>query len=486
MEFEKVYQFIIEKLRNELPTYLTYHNFQHTEDVVDACNYLAGKENVVGEDLLLLKTAALFHDTGFLQNYIEHEQISCQFTEKFLPDYGYTDEQIKHICQMIMATRIPQNPQDHLGQILCDSDLFYFGGNDFDKHSNKLFEELKYNGLVKTNEEWNFKQIEFISSHKYFTITANNEREKGKQEIINKLELEIDKSHSKHEKLNKAELIEDSIFIVLGVIFSAIALKCFLVPNHFFDGGVTGISLLISEIFHIPLTTLIIVINLPLILLSYYTIGKQFAYKTLISIALLVVSLLVIPDFVVTHDHLLISIFGGILLGIGSGMVLRIGCALDGMEVLAVYTLKRTSFSISEIIMAINIVIFSVAAFKFGIETSMYSILTYFAAAQTINYVVEGLQAFTGVTIISGKSEEIKYQLVNKLNRGVTVYKGERGFLPGKFEISTECDILFTVITRLELRKLKLLVFEEDPKAFVFANTIKEASGGVTSKRKSH
>ncbi len=259
-----------------------------------------------------------------------------------------------------------------------------------------------------------------------------------------------------------------------------------MVPNHFFDGGVTGISLLLSEIYHIPLTTLIIVINLPLVVLSYYTIGKQFAYKTFISIALLVVSLLVIPDFMVTTDKLLISIFGGILLGIGSGMVLRIGCAIDGMEVLAVYTLKRTSFSISEIIMAINIVIFAVAAFKFGIETSMYSILTYFAAAESIKYVVEGLQAFTGVTIISGKSEEIKYQLVNKLNRGVTVYKGERGFLPGKFEISTECDILFTVITRLELRKLKLLVFEEDPKAFVFANTIKEASGGVTSKRKSH
>ena len=125
-------------------------------------------------------------------------------------------------------------------------------------------------------------------------------------------------------------------------------------------------------------------------------------------------------------------------------------------------------------------------AFKFGLETSLYSALTYFTASQTINYVIEGIEAYTGVTIISGESEKIKHRLVNELGRGITVYKGERGFLPGKFEISTEVDIIFTVVTRLELRKLKNLVYDTDPKAFVFANTIKEATGGIVKRRKAH
>jgi uncharacterized membrane-anchored protein YitT (DUF2179 family) len=162
------------------------------------------------------------------------------------------------------------------------------------------------------------------------------------------------------------------------------------------------------------------------------------------------------------------------------------GAALDGIEVLAVYTLKRTSFTITEIILGINIIIFTIAGFRFGIETALYSILTYFTATRCIDYVVEGSQAYTGVTIVSGKSEAIKYQLVNKLGRGITVYKGERGFLPGKYDVSAECDIIFTVITRLELRKLKNLVYDVDPKAFVFANTIKEASGGIIKWRHSH
>jgi uncharacterized membrane-anchored protein YitT (DUF2179 family) len=165
---------------------------------------------------------------------------------------------------------------------------------------------------------------------------------------------------------------------------------------------------------------------------------------------------------------------------------MRAGAALDGIEVLALYTLKKTSFTITEIILGINLIIFSIAAYVFSIETALYSILTYFAATRTIDYVVEGIRAYTGVTIISGKSEAIKYELVNNLGRGITVYKGERGFLPGKFEISSECDIIFTVITRLELRKLKNLVYEVDPKAFVFANTIKEAAGGVINRRNSH
>lgn len=198
---------------------------------------------------------------------------------------------------------------------------------------------------------------------------------------------------------------------------------------------------------------------------------------------LLGICLLYLPYPKITSDKLLISIFGGFFLGVGTGLTMRAGCALDGIEVLALYTLKRSSFTITEIILGINVVIFVIAAFKFGLETSLYSILTYFTASQTINYVIEGIEAYTGVTIISGESEIIKQRLVNELGRGITVYKGERGFLPGKFEISNEVDIIFTVVTRLELRKLKNLVYDADPKAFVFANTIKETSGGIVKRR---
>lgn len=196
-----------------------------------------------------------------------------------------------------------------------------------------------------------------------------------------------------------------------------------------------------------------------------------------------------LSDFL--HEYFLklsiiVAVFGGAFLAIGIGLVMRAGAALDGIEVLALYTLKRTSFTITEIILGINIIIFSFAALKFGIETSLYSVLTYFAATKTIDYVVEGIQAYTGMTIISAKSEEIKHQLINNLGRGITVYKGERGFLPGKFDVSADCDIIYTVVTRLEMRKLKNLIYEIDSEAFVFANTIKEASGGIIKSRVKH
>jgi uncharacterized membrane-anchored protein YitT (DUF2179 family) len=165
---------------------------------------------------------------------------------------------------------------------------------------------------------------------------------------------------------------------------------------------------------------------------------------------------------------------------------MRAGCALDGVEILAMFTLKRTSFTITEIILGINVMIFVIAAFNFGVETALYSILTYFTASKTVDYVIEGIEAYTGVTIISGQSEIMKERLVNQLGRGITVYKGERGFLPGHFSESSDCDIIFTVVTRLEMRKLKNLVAETDPKAFVFASTIKEASGGILRRRSSH
>jgi len=273
------------------------------------------------------------------------------------------------------------------------------------------------------------------------------------------------------------------ILILIGVLTAGFALKGFLVPNYFFDGGITGISLLISEFYTINLAYVIVLANLPFIIMGIYSINKRFAAKTLFCIVALGICLLYIPYPKITSDNLLISIFGGFFLGLGIGLTMRAGCAVDGIEVVALYTWRRTSFTISEIILALNIIIFGIAAFHFGIEKALYSMLTYFTASKTVDYVVEGIEAYTGVTIISGKSEIIKERLVSELGRGITVYKGERGFLPGKFEIHSDVDIIFTVITRLELRKLKNLVNDIDPNAFVFANTIKEASGGIIKRR---
>lgn len=481
MQFEKLKGFIIEKLEIGVPNYITYHTAEHTLNVIEAAEKLAASENVKGEDLTLLKTAALLHDSGFLQDHIGHEAISCKLARKYLPEYGYNEEQVEKICRMIMATRQPQQPADLCAEILCDADLYYLGTNTYQKYAEKLFQEYKRTGQVNTESEWLIKQFEFLRNHRYFTRSARETLEEQKHKTLAQLEHKI--HSSKKFRDTPLQYVKDVLQAVLGVLFAGVALKLFLVPNHFFDGGITGISLLVHEIYHYHLGLLLLLFNLPLILLSYFMVGKRFALRTLICVILLGISLLIIPNYPVTADKLLISIFGGAFLGTGIGFIMRIGAALDGIEVLALYAIRKTSFTITEIILAINIVIFSIAAFNFGIETALYSILTYFTATRCIDYVVEGLQAYTGVTIVSGKSEVIKYQLVNKLGRGITVYKGERGFLPGKYDISNDCDIIFTIITRLEFRRLKNLVYEIDPKAFIFSQEIKEAAGGIIKRR---
>ena len=486
MRYDEVHSFLLNKLETGLPSYLTYHNTHHTKAVISAAEHLGKAENISGDDLVLLKTAALFHDAGFLQHHNDHEEISCKIARKHLPEFDYSDEQVESVCRMIMATKLPQTPVDHLGQLLCDADLYYLGGNQYAANAENLFKEYKKLRLVKTHAEWDLKQAEFLSAHAYFTDTAKNERSAKKQTTLEEIQTKLSATIGTHKKIGVLEIIQDSLFMIIGVVIAGFALKCFLVPNNFFDGGITGISLLVHELYHFNLAVVIILLNLPLIIISIFSVGRHFAIKTFLSVLLLGAALVLLPQYALTSDKLLISIFGGVFLGIGIGLIMRAGAALDGIEVLALYTLKKTSFTITEIILGINILIFSVAAFKFGIETALYSILTYFAATRSIDYVVEGIQAYTGVTIISGKSEVIKYQLVNNLGRGITIFKGERGFLPGKFEVSADCDIIFTVITRLELRKLKNLVYEVDPQAFVFANTIKEASGGVIKRRHKH
>ncbi len=483
MQFESVKTLILHELKTKLSAHLHYHSAKHTTGVLNDCDKLAKTENVSGDDLILLLTAALFHDAGFLEGYENHEKISCSIAHKYLPHYDYSDAQIEKICEIIMSTKLPQSPKNKLAEILCDADLYYLGTDEYYISANSLYKEFLHFKVIKNEKEWNLMQIKFLKSHHYFTPFAIQDLTVKKNKHLATLHSEKRKKESE-QKLSLH--LSDALLILCGVLITAFGLKGFLVPNNFFDGGVTGISLLIHDIYNFPLAYVIVIVNLPFIIMSMYVISARFGIKTFFCIVLLGVCLYFIPYPIITTDKLLISVFGGFFLGVGIGLTMRAGAALDGIEVLALYTWRRTSFTISEIILVLNAVIFSIAAFKFGIQTALYSMLTYFTASKTIDYVIEGIQAYTGVTIISGKSELIKYKLVNELGRGITIYKGERGFLPDTYEIHEDCDIIFTVITRLELRKLKTVVSEIDENAFVFASTIKEASGGVIKRRHVH
>jgi uncharacterized membrane-anchored protein YitT (DUF2179 family)/HD superfamily phosphodiesterase len=485
MQFEKVYSFLLNKLERELPQYLYYHNTTHTKAVIEATVKLAQAENITEEDLDILKTAALFHDAGFIETYTGHEDISIKMAEKWLPEYGYTPEQIERIGQLIEVTKGASTPQNKLEEIMRDADLYYLGTSRYAEISERLFKELSEAGFIKNQEEWHLEQLKFLKGHKFYTESAQKLLDAGVEKSLNELKRkQVVLSDKKKPTISK--FLDDAILILLGVTLSGFALKGFLVPNQFFDGGVTGISLLIHELYHFDLAYVILIVNLPFIIFAIFIVNWNYALKTLFCIILLSIFFVYIPYPIITSDKLLVAIFGGFFLGAGIGLIMRAGSALDGIEILALYTVRRSSFTISEIIMAINIVIFLVAAISFGMEVALYSMLTYFTATKTIDYVVEGIEAYIGVTIISGKSEIIKDRLVNEMGRGITIYKGERGYLPGQFGLHADCDIIFTVITRLEIRRLKNLIEEVDPNSFVFANVIKEAAGGIIKRRHIH
>jgi uncharacterized membrane-anchored protein YitT (DUF2179 family) len=275
------------------------------------------------------------------------------------------------------------------------------------------------------------------------------------------------------------------LLILVGTALAVLAMKGFMIPNQFLDGGITGISILLHEIFHINISFLVIFLNATFVYLGYIRIGKTFAVQTSIAVLLLAIGLLFIDIQPITHDKLLIAIFGGILMGSGVGLVIRGGGVIDGAEVIAVFTGRKTGFSNSEIILLINTVIFSIAAIQFGIETAMYSIITFFTATRAINYVVDGIEEYTAMNIITAQPEEVKSFLVNELGKGITVYKGERGYLPGSFEVKTETDIIVTIITRLEIKQIHEELAKIDPKVFIYVQSIKEAAGGIL-KHKAH
>jgi uncharacterized membrane-anchored protein YitT (DUF2179 family) len=269
------------------------------------------------------------------------------------------------------------------------------------------------------------------------------------------------------------------IYTVTGVFIAVVALKGFMIPSNFLDGGVTAASILLKSIFPVDFSIFLIVLNIPFFYIGYIKISKTFGVQSLLAVLLMAALMYIVEIPVITTDKILIAAFGGFLIGLGIGLVVRGGGIIDGLEVIAIYSQKRSGFTSSEIILVINSVVILGAAFKFGTEAAMYSILVYFIAIKTSDYVVDGFEEFTALTIVSKEYESIKSLIVNDFGKAISVYKAERGYLPGSFDIKFDCDIVLTIVTRLEIHRIKNAIYEIDPNAFFYVQSIKEVKGGI-------
>lgn len=271
------------------------------------------------------------------------------------------------------------------------------------------------------------------------------------------------------------------VLIVLGIFSAALGLKGFLLSSRFIDGGVTGVSMLLSNLLQWHLSVLILVINLPFIAIGYRHIGRKFAIKSALAIGGLAICLATVKFPDITPDKLLTAVFGGFFIGAGIGLAIRGGAVLDGTEIAALLISKSSNLlKVGDVILILNILIFSAAAFFLSIESAMYSILTYFAASRMIDFLIHGLEEYTALIIISDKSEEIRQAIITDLSRGVTVYKGRRGMS------DEEQDILFCVVTRLEIGQVKNVAKDIDGSAFIVVHPLADAEGGVFKKTALH
>ena len=267
------------------------------------------------------------------------------------------------------------------------------------------------------------------------------------------------------------------ILIVLGIFSAAFGLKGFLMSSHFIDGGVTGVSMLLSNVLGWQLAILIPLINLPFIAVAYRLIGRGFALRSVLAIAglSLCLALVKFPD--VTPDKLLTAVFGGFFIGAGIGLAIRGGAVLDGTEIAALLISKSSNLlRVGDVILLLNVFIFSAAAFFLGIESALYSMLTYFAASKTIDFLIHGVEEHTAIIIFSERNDEIRHAIIRCLQRGVTVFKGRGGLT------YDDQDILFCVVTRLEIGRVKSVVQEYDRDAFVVVHGLADAEGGVVKR----
>lgn len=302
--------------------------------------------------------------------------------------------------------------------------------------------------------------------------------EKGSEEISKRQLV-------KEVRSGQVELVhatKEIVFIVIGILAAGFGLKGFLLPNEFIDGGATGVSLLIRVKSSIPLGILLVLVNTPFILLGARMIGKKFAVKSIIAILILALVVHFGQYPTITDDKLLIAFFGGFFLGLGIGMAMRGGGVIDGTEVLAIFLSRKWHMTVGDVLLLINIVIFSAGAYLLSIETALYAILTYLIAAKTVDYVVDGVEEYMGLTIISPRSEEIRIMLTKKLGRACTIYKGRGGYTSADGK-QVPNEIIYTVITRLELAKLSTEIDKIDKKAFIVMNVVKDIKGGMIKKK---
>lgn len=313
------------------------------------------------------------------------------------------------------------------------------------------------------------------------TDTVLRNKKKQEPEKTRYSPYEIAKAY--HEfKISTVDLFRDILFISLGILSASFGLRGFLIPNDFIDGGATGIALLISELTVAKLGVMLVLINIPFLLLGLGVIGRVFAIKAAIAITGLALTTTFIEFEPVTDDKLLVAVFGGFFLGAGIGLTIRGGAVIDGTEVLALYLSKKLGTTVGDIITIINVIIFAIAAYFLSVDIALYAMITYLAASKTVDFVIEGIEEYTGVTIISSHNEEIKDMIINKLGRGVTVYKGRGGY--GKKGYIDERNIIYTVVTRLEISRLNSEIHKIDGNAFVVMTAIKDIKGGMIKKRR--
>lgn len=289
------------------------------------------------------------------------------------------------------------------------------------------------------------------------------------------------KQKVEHKKLTKASMAKRAFLIAIGALLMAVGLEIFLIPNHVIDGGITGISIMLSHLTGLNLGIFLFLLNLPFFFIGRKQIGTTFAVSTLFGIIILsIATSLLHPVPGLTEDVLLATVFGGIILGIGVGLVIRNGGSLDGTEIMAILFNRKVPFSVGEIIMFFNIFILGAAGFVFGWDRAMYSLMAYFIAFKTIDVVILGLDESKSAWIISEQHKEIGEVILARLGRGVTYLNGEGAYT------GDDKKVIFVVITRVEESKLKSIVEDIDPSAFFAVANISEVRGGRFKKKDIH
>nr|WP_125664791.1 YitT family protein [Paenibacillus baekrokdamisoli] len=284
-----------------------------------------------------------------------------------------------------------------------------------------------------------------------------------------------------HYKLTKLELLLRILFITIGAALVSVALEIFLVPNNIIDGGVVGISIIIAHLTGLPLGLFLFILNIPFLIIGYKQIGKTFALSTLYGVTVMSIGTqLLHPVQAITNSNFLAPVVGGVILGIGVGLVIRFGGSLDGTEIIAILFSKKLPFSVGEVVMFFNLFILGSAGFVFSWDSAMYSLIAYYIAFKVIDMVLEGFDESKAVWIISEDAKEVGDAIMSRLGRGVTYLHGEGGFTGGTKRV------IFCVITRLEEAKMKSIVQEHDPAAFLAVGNIHDVKGGRFKKRDIH